>query len=99
MKLKVTNFYRKIKRGSPFPFVLSKDMECLFLIGNNKAYSFTFSNHVLAVMGLNYFYAKHAKQVEIPLRILKDIAVAKHTLLATKVEGSSNYCHVALTNN
>ena len=70
-----------------------------FLIGNNKACNFTFSNHVVTLMGLNYFCIKHAKLAETPLFILKNGAVGKCALLTTKVEGSSNYYCTALTNN
>ena len=50
-------------------------------------------------MGLNYFGIKHVKLVEIPLSILKNGENEKCTLLAAKVQGSSSYCHTALTNN
>ena len=89
----------KLKRGLPVPFVLSKDKECLFLISDNKAYYFAFSNHIVALMGLNHFYIKHAKQAEMLLCILKDRIVRKWASLETKVEGSSHYCCTALSNN
>ena len=60
----------KFKRGSPVPFVLTKDEGCLFLIGDNEACNFTFSNHVVALIGLNYFCTKDAKQADTPLSIL-----------------------------
>ena len=42
---------------------------------------------------------KHTKQGDAPLSILKNSLVRKYILLATKVEGLSNYCCAALTNN
>ena len=89
----------KLKRGLPVPFVLDKDEQCLFLISDNKACNFAFSNHVATIMGLNYFGIKHAKLVNAPLSILKNGDAEKCALLATKVEGSSIYCCAALTNN
>ena len=89
----------KLKRGLPVPFVLDKDEQCLFLISDNKACNFAFSNHIATIMGLNYFGIKHVKLANMPLSILKNGDVEKCALLATKVEGSSSYCCTALTNN
>ena len=77
----------KLKRGLLVLFVLNKDEECLFMIGGDKACNFTFLNHMVTLIGFNYFEIKHVKHTVILLCILKDGTVRKCNFLAKKIRG------------
>ena len=89
----------KLKRGSPVPFVLNENEDCLFLLNDGPAKHFVFSNHVKTLMGLNYFDLKHVKNAQSPLSLLKKGVVKKCALLATKIEGTNKYCYTGINND
>ena len=78
-KCKLSNYHlkscgflnEKLKRGLPAPFVLNDIKDCLFLLNNGPAQQFVLANHVIKLMGLNYFHLKHVKNTKSPDSLLK----------------------------
>ena len=89
----------KLKRGLPVPFVLNENEECLFLMNDGPAKNFVFSKHVKTLMGLNYFELENVKNMQSPLCLLKKGVIKKCALLATKIEGTNNYCYAGVSND
>ena len=77
-KCELSNYYlkscdclnEKLKRGLPVPFVLNNNKEYLFLFNNGPAKQFIFMNHVMKLMGLNYFHLKHVRNTKSPDSLL-----------------------------
>ena len=57
-----------------------------------------FSKHVLSLIGLNYFKTKQVKNAEILMCLLKEGAVRKYALLATKIDSTDRYCYIGFSN-
>ena len=98
--MKSTEFLnKKLKRGLPVPFVLNENEECLFLMSNNPARHFILMKYVKILMGLNYFDLGHAKNTQLPLSLLEKGIMKKCALLPAKIEGTSNCCYAAASND
>ena len=81
------------------PFVIDEKEDCLFLLNDNPAKHFVFSNHVKTVMGWNHFDLKPAKDEQLPLSLSKKVVVKKCALLATKIEGANQFCYTGISND
>ena len=89
----------KLKWGLPVPFVLNDNKECLFLFNDGPAKQFIFTNHVMKLIGLNYFHLKYVRNTKSPDSLLKKGLLKKCALLATKIEGENQCCYNSISND
>ena len=89
----------KLKRGLPVPFIMNDKNECLFLFNDGPPRQFAFANHVMKLMGWNYFHLKHVGNATSPDSLLKNGLVKKCALLATKIEGTNEFCYTGISND
>ena len=90
---------KKLKCELSIPFIINANNEYLFLIKNQEAQYFFFSNYVQIQMGLNYFNISHVKNTHTPLCLPKYGVIVKCVLLAMKVTQSDCYSYTAISNN
>ena len=81
------------------PFLLNNNKECLFLLNNGPAKQFVFTNHIIKLMGSNYFHLKHVRNTKFSDSLLKKGLVKECALLATKIEGANQFCYTDVSNN
>ena len=87
----------KLKRGLPVPFVMNDKEECLFLFNDSPCRKFIFTNHVLKLMGWNYFHIKQVGNAVSPENLFKKGFAKKCALLATKIEGTNKFCYTGIS--
>ena len=89
----------KLKHGLPISFIINANNTCLFLIKNQEAQHFSFSNYMQMQMGLNYFKISHMKNTHAPLYLTKHGIIVKCILLVMKVTQSDCYSYTVISNN
>ena len=58
-----------------------------------------FSNHVIKLIGLDYFHLEHIRNAKLPNSLLKKKHAKKHALLAKKREGIHRFYSTSASND
>ena len=80
-------------------FVINDNEEYLFSLNDGPAKTFVCTNHVIKLIGLNYFHLKHIRNTKSPDSLLKKGLAKKCALLATKIEGTNQFCCTGVSND
>ena len=68
-------------------------------MNDSPAKQFVFTNHIIKLIGLNYFHLKHVRNTKLPDSLLKKGLAKKCALLATKIEGVNQFCYTGISND